>query len=393
MKKILVIFTGAMELGGIERSLLGLLDAIDYKEYQVDLFLYAHHGPLYPLINKNVNILPEVKELAYLRESFATKIRNGCYYSAWMRLRDEFLGRFKSVDHDATWAQIMHNCAPYLKQHYDIALSFFRPFDFISEKVDASIKVGWIHTDYTTEKTDNDSLKNDYEKVDFIAAVSDQCAETFQSLFPSLAGRITVIENILSKEFVYNEAEKIDVSSEMPEDGSVKILSIGRFTPQKNFDNVPTICRKIREIGIDVKWYIIGFGPDEEIIRQRISETGMQDHVIILGKKENPYPYIKACNLYAQPSRYEGKAVTVREAQMLGKPVVITRYATSGSQLEEGIDGWITPLDNEECAWGIADLLNHSDALKRIADNCKGRDYTNQEEVKKIYQMIEKKRK
>ena len=82
--------------------------------------------------------------------------------------------------------------------------------------------------------------------------------------------------------------------------------------------------------GLDVTWYLIGYGGDEMLIRQKIAEAGMQDRVIILGKKDNPYPYMRACDLYVQPSRYEGKAVTVREAQLLGKPVVITDYATSG---------------------------------------------------------------
>ena len=136
-KKILVVFTGAMELGGIERSLLGLLDSFDYEQYDVDLFLYAHHGPLFSLINPRVNLLPEVKELAYLRESMKEKLAHGCFLSAAMRLKDGIVSHIKEVDFDRTWASIMRRCAPKLKTHYDMAISFFRPFDYISEKVDA----------------------------------------------------------------------------------------------------------------------------------------------------------------------------------------------------------------------------------------------------------------
>ena len=84
----------------------------------------------------------------------------------------------------------------------------------------------------------------------------------------------------------------------------------------------------------DFKWYIIGFGPEEELIRQRIAEYKMESHVILLGKKENPYPYIKTCDIYIQPSRYEGKSVSVREAQILCKLVIITDYPTSNSQIK-----------------------------------------------------------
>ena len=115
----------------------------------------------------------------------------------------------------------------------------------------------------------------------------------------------------------------------------------------------------------------------------------MQDHVTILGKKSNPYPYIKACDLYVQPSRYEGNCVSVHEAQILGKPVVITNYATSASQLEDGVDGVIVPMDNEGCAAGIAALLRDKEALKRLSDTCRQRDYSNADEVNKLYALME----
>jgi glycosyltransferase involved in cell wall biosynthesis len=143
----------------------------------------------------------------------------------------------------------------------------------------------------------------------------------------------------------------------------------------------------IRE-DLDVRWYIIGFGGDEALIRQRIHEAGMEKRVILLGKKENPYPYIKACDLYVQPSRYEGKCVAVREAQLLCKPVVITNYATSASQLENGVDGVIAPMDNKGCATEIIALLRNPERMRWLADGCKSRDYTNSEEVEKVYTLL-----
>ena len=193
----------------------------------------------------------------------------------------------------------------------------------------------------------------------------------------------------MPKGLIRKQADTFAVENEMPNDGSIQLLSIGRFTNAKNFDNVPDICRRILEAGLDIKWYLIGYGGEEPLIRQRIQEAGMEDRVMILGKKENPYPYIKACDLYVQPSRYEGKAVTVREAQMLCKPVVITRYATSASQLEDGVDGVIVPMDNEGCAEGIVRLLKDPERVQRLSAACARRDYTNAEEVKKIYRLLE----
>lgn len=390
MKRILIVFTGAMELGGIERSLLGFLDAIDYEKYSVDLFLYAHHGVWYPLINHNVHILPEVRELAYLRESFFKKIRHGCFYSAARRLMDQIRFKNRRIPHYLTWADIMRKKAPFLDKEYDLAIGFFRPFDFIKEKVKAKVRIGWVHTDYSScEKNEAEEIRKDFEELDYIAAVSEKCRDTFCSQFPEYAEKCIVIENVLSEPFVRSQAESMDVTDEMPRDGSIRLLSVGRFCEAKNFDNIPDICRRIIEAGISIKWYIIGYGSDEALIAEKINEAGMQQHVIILGRKNNPYPYMMACDFYIQPSRYEGKCVAVREAQMLGKPVIITNYPTSGSQVKNGVDGVIVPLENEGCARGIIETIKNADLISHILRNEKNTDYSNVKEAERILQFAE----
>ena len=166
------------------------------------------------------------------------------------------------------------------------------------------------------------------------------------------------------------------------------MLSVGRYTVAKNYDNVPDICKRIREEGHNVYWYIIGYGGGEALIRSRIKEAGMEDYVILLGKKENPYPYMKVCDIYVQPSRYEGNSVTVREAQILGKPVVITNYLTAKSQIKQGVDGVIVPLENESCAKGIIEFIENKDLQKKIIDYLQTHDYGNEKEIEKIYSLI-----
>ena len=169
----------------------------------------------------------------------------------------------------------------------------------------------------------------------------------------------------------------------------MNLLSIGRFCTAKNYDNVPDISRRMIDGGVrDLKWYIIGYGGDEALIRQKISEAGMEEHVILLGKKDNPYPYIKGCDIYVQPSRYEGKSVTVREAQMLCKPVAVTAYATAASQIRDGIDGVIVPLDNEGCARGLADFIADKALQQRIVEYLRTHDFAYTSEVEKIYDLL-----
>ena len=308
------------------------------------------------------------------------------------RVMGRVLGR-KYGDRTYNTKQYSHRFAlpflPRLPGRYDLAISYIDPHYIVAKKVDAKAKLSWLHTDFTRIDCNFEQDAKMWDSCDWIVNVSESCKAAFDKKHPKLAGKSIVMENILSKSFVMRQTTALDVSAEMPDDGTVRLLSVGRFCAAKNFDNVPDICRRLLETGLAVKWYLIGYGGDEALIRRKITESGMEDHVMILGKKDNPYPYIAACDLYVQPSRYEGKAVTVREAQMLGKPVVITNYATSASQLEDGVDGIVVPMDNAGCAEGIAALLRSPEKMAQLAENCRERDYSNAQEIEKIYNMME----
>lgn len=392
--KILILHFN-MELGGAESSLLGLLDTFDYDRHSVDLFLYAHEGGLMSLINPNVNILPEMRAYRALTESIQENFKQALFGIGTARIIAKVRsGLSRGALHGGhNYKQYFHKlCVPYLPDiagDYDLAISFNDPHYIIGKKVNAKVKMSWFHTDASRMDFCDDIEKEMWGMSDYVVNVSEECKQAFDEKHSYLTNHSIVIENILSKSFVTKRSNTFTVEDEMPSEGSTKLLSIGRFTNAKNFDNVPDICRRILEAGLDIKWYLIGYGGDEPLIRQRIQEAGMENRVMILGKRENPYPYIKACDLYVQPSRYEGKAVTVREAQMLCKPVVITRYATSASQLEDGVDGVIVPMDNEGCAEGIAAVIRDEKLRQKLIENTKARDYTNAEEIQKIYRVME----
>lgn len=397
MKKIF-IFSHALELGGAERSLLGLLEAIDKNEYHVDLFLMRHEGELLSLIPDGVNLLPEVPAYTVLARPMADTLKEGHLLLTGARLRGKLAATHYAKKHGHQESMVaLEYSHKYTRKfmlaiqpntEYDLAISFLTPHYFVAEKIRAKKKVAWIHTDYAHIDVDVPSELAMWSKYDYIVSISDSVTGSFLKVFPSLASKIVLIENILSKNLVCKDAIG-DISPEIPTDGIIRLLSIGRFSHAKNFDNVPNICKRLIDTGLNIKWYLIGYGGDEALIRRKITEFHMENHVIILGKKDNPYPYIAACDLYVQPSRYEGKCVAVREAQMLCKPVVITNYATSASQLKDGVDGIIVPMDNEGCANGIADLLRNPAEMTQLSDNCRQRDYSNAQEVEKIYRLME----
>ena len=393
MKRILIIHSN-MELGGAESSLLGLLDTIDYSEYSVDLFLLNHSGEFLPLINSHVNLLPEIPSYKALMQSISTNLGEGNIRIAlsrcYARVRSALSHGALHLAHN--YKQYFHKlCVPYLPNipgEYDLTISFNDPHYIIGKKVNAKVKLAWFHTDASHLQFCDDIEKEMWGMSDYVINVSEDCKNAFDKKHSYLdVQKSLVIENILSKRLI--SVRSGESQTDMPSDGAIRLLSVGRFCEAKNFDNVPDICRRLAEDGLNVKWYLIGYGGDEPLIRRKIAEAGMQDRVIILGKKGNPYPYMRACDLYVQPSRYEGKAVTVREAQLLGKPVVITNYATSAGQLEDGVDGVIVPIDNAGCAAGIAALLRDPVRMRALSENCAKRDYTNSAEVEKIYALME----
>ena len=400
MKPRIFIAMHYMEIGGAETALVGLLNALDPARVDVDLFLYDHRGEMMQFIPEWVNLLPQIPKYSVLERPIVELVKRGFWGIAAARLWAKWLSqkaykRSGSTLENNGGLDKMSKCtAPLLPRinqsvTYDLAISFLTPHRIVAEKVKAKKKIAWIHTDYTRVWVDAEDELKVWQKYDYVASISGDVTNTFLQVFPSLAPKIVEIENTLSPTFVRKRAELQNVDKEIRHEGTITLLSVGRFSDAKNYDNVPDICKRlINKTKLNIKWYIIGYGGDEALIRQKIKEAGMEEHVILLGKRSNPYPYIKACDIYVQPSRYEGKSVTVREAQMLCKPVVVTNYPTAPSQIRSGIDGVIVPMDNEGCAHGLAEVICDKPLQERIIAHLKTHDYGNESEVEKIYTLI-----
>ena len=398
MKKKILIVSHALELGGAERSLIGLLESIDTSQYCVDLFLLRHEGELLANIPQYVNLLPEVPEYTVLARPMKQVLKEGHILLTFARLIGKIKASYADKKNNYTESGVAleyshkytYKLMPKIEEgiKYDLAISFLTPNYIVANKVSAKKKIAWIHTDYSKVQIDVSSERTMWNMYDNIISISESVGDSFIKIFPELKEKVVLIENILPEKFIKFQTNEFSVLEEMPE-GCIRLLSIGRYCFQKNFDSIPEICKKIVELGCNIKWYIIGFGPDEGLIRKRISDFGMLDRVILLGKKENPYPYIKACDIYVQPSRYEGKSVTVREAQMLGKPVIITNYKTSSSQLEDGVDGIIVSMDNDRCAEEVAKVIRNQNIQEKIVKNVGKKDYSNSNEVYKLYALID----
>lgn len=398
MKKILIA-SFDMEVGGVERSLISMLNNFDYVKYKVDLMLYSHTGDFMPLLTDKVNLLPEVKELAIFRKSVGKTFKEGGVLLGTTRVIAKVCaklkGKFNRVEEYGIYQmQLMWKYAlPFLpkqEKEYDVAISYLWPHYYIAEKIRAKTKIAWIHTDYSTIETDIEIDLKMWNKFDYIMAVSDGCKNAFLKKYPTLKDKVKILENITSPNFIEKMSDE-DVSNEIKNDESFNIVSVGRLSHAKGIDNAVKALKTLHDRGLtNIKWNVVGYGGDEVIIRQLIKENRLEDSFILLGKKTNPYPYMKACDLYVQPSRYEGKAVTVTEAQILGKPVMITNYTTAKSQVKDKYNGYISELSVEGIADGIEKLLKDSRLRNTIAENCKNTDFSNSYELNKLYKIINK---
>ena len=399
IKKRVIIVMTSMYLGGAERSLLGLLEAFDHEKYDVSLFLLDHSGELLKYIPEYVNVLPENPQYKTMERSITEAFKSRKFSIGIRKLYAKLKGnqyakRFGKVNdiivnteykQKYTWKSM-----PMISdEEFDLAISFMTPHYVTAKRIKAKKKIAWVHTDYTKMHLDTESELKMWDMFDYIAAVSEEVRKSFTTVFPQLSNKTITIENILPEKLILKQADEFSVNTEMPNDGRIKLLSIGRFGNAKNFDQIPDICSRIVKEGLDIIWYIIGYGDDGILIQNNIKKSGMQDRVVILGKKENPYPYIKACNYYIQPSRYEGKSISVREAQILKKPVIITNYTTAKDQVTNGVDGFIVPMDNEGCANGIIDVLMNSEEIDAVVNNIQNSDFTGSSEITKIYKFIE----
>ena len=396
MKKRIFIAIHYMEIGGVERALLGVLASLPPEKYEIDLFIYSHQGEFMDYIPEHVHVLPELPVYACFEKPLRQVLLKGhglmVAARLWAKVTDRIHNRHLTGEVSSILDEVGRATARVLPSlnhlgEYDLAISFLTPHYIVRDKVRARTKIAWIHTDYSFISINAARELSVWSAYDHIISISPSVTRGFLSVFPSLESKIIELENPLPTALITSQADAFDARPEMP--GELVLLSVGRFCTPKNFpyavDTMAELC-KLRQ---DVRWYIIGYGGDEALVRQRIEEKRMQKYVTLLGKKSNPYPYIKACDLYVQPSLYEGKAVTVKEAQFLGKPVAVTAFPTAESQLINGVDGIILPLGNAaETAQSLHKLLNNKTLLHKFAEQCRRSDYSGQAAFRQVIDSL-----
>lgn len=363
----------SMNIGGAEKSLVNLLNLLDYDKYSVDLILFQRTGGFLPQIPNGVNLIdvPEIDVLYGIdpEEKIAFPKRISCLVNRYVgtlvsRVREKQFYPMRLI----RWRNWYHKCIPALNRNYDVAIAYSggETFYYIAEKVTARKKINYFHNDYSNIVIDLPGERKYLCFADQIVTISDTCLESLKILFPEYSEKMRVVQNPSSPSLLKNMAQSGSAPEFLQTEGITKIVSIGRLHPTKGFDIAVDAAALLRQRGLSFKWIVIGDGPEREKIQRKIAKLDLGGTFVLVGPKINPYPYLATADFLVQSSLYEGKSVVLDEAKILGKPVVVTNYPSAKDQIENGVTGLISEIDAKSLADTIRTLVENDRLLEDI---------------------------
>ena len=372
MRKILFCLQ-TMVRGGVEKELITVLKKMDPKHFQCEvLLLYIQNPEVVSEIPDWVKVTTLNIDSNYYCGSTASmvkaRLKHGEIPEAITLMGKRVFGLGTSHSNQSL------DGIPQMEENYDVAVCYHihspLMLKYVATKVNAAKKIGWIHNDFSQSGYPVQRLKKYLSAYHEIIAVSETVKKEFLDRCPEYGEITSVVHNVLDEDEIQKKSLDIPENDTYFSDNRVKILTVGRFTPQKGFDLAIEICRLLREQNANFGWYMIGWGPEEDKYRAMIEQYELQDCVTILGERKNPYPYIDQCDVYVQPSRHEAYCMTILEAISLRKPIVCANFAGADEQIRNGETGWIVPVgDIEAFTEKIRFLIENPAERTRLTQN------------------------
>lgn len=361
MKKILFVID-SLNIGGAERSLITFLNLLNYSKFNIDLQLFQYNGKLEPYLTKRVNKLKPLYITEYLNSSLKNQIKKPKLF--FKRMIFSFLIRLKrrSINDIARiyWLYL-GKCIKASNNYYDIAIAYGQriPTYYVMEKIKAQKKICWINIDH---KPQNKNLKFErvfYHDADKIITVSSAVHNLLsKDIFPEYKNKMMVINDPIDHHFIYKLAyESIEFNPTNRSD--LLILTVSRLNKnQKGLDIALQTALILKNKNIKFKWLVLGEGEYRNLLNNDLSANGLEENFILMGAKINPYPYYKICDVYVQTSRHEGYGISIEEAKLFNKPIVITNFNTAELLIKNNINGIISSFNPVDIANGILKYKN-----------------------------------
>lgn len=383
----------SLKIGGAEKSLLTILSMLDYSKYDVDLFLFNHDGEWMEFLPEEVNVLEAsenykifsqnrklapfrfLKKLDFKRFYHSLNYLIKCLYN---RILDKLYIGWEHV-------QFMFDK---IEEEYDASIAFLerKTIYFNVDEVKAKNKIGFIHNDYSTYAYDDKNDRKYFQNYHKIATVSEHCKTVLEDIFPEYKEKFLVIKNMVSKDLVEQMAKE-KLALEKKE--KIRIVTVARLVQQKGIDRAIEVCKKLIDNAYNIEWYMIGKGPEEKKLQKLIIQKDLQDMFILVGAQKNPYNWMKNCDIYVQPSKFEGFGITVCEAKALAKPMVVSDIPEFREQILNGENGYVA--ENNEMMYNrIVELIQNQDGVReRFIKALEQDKLENKKELEKLYEVVD----
>ena len=382
MKKRVLFLIDSLTCGGAEKSLISLLPLLDYSQIDVDLLMFKRGGVFEKYVPQQVRVISHRLYGSGFVDRLSQRLHQMCF--SWNL-------RFGKKRHGAeTHWRAMHQAVMPLERQYDVAIAYQQgmPTFFLATKVNAAKKVAWINADVLAAGYDMDYCKQFYDKMDAVVAVSQKLFDLLSVRASWMQDKLHCVYDIINPEVVRTLAQE-QVTDMNPVGDALSIVTVGRLTKPKNHLLALDAAHILKENGLDFKWYFVGEGEMRTAIEQRIADLGLAENVILLGLKENPYPYMAKADVYVQTSAFEGFGMTIAEAKMLQRPVVSTNFDVIHDQIVDHQNGLIADMTPQNVAEKILELMADEELRGSISKSLANETYsTVNTEPAKVMRLI-----
>lgn len=385
-KRILLCCNRTLGIGGIEKALTTFVKVFDTENNDVTLVLNNSNGELFPqLPTKNIHIFytGSIDSAALLKDDIRhfriVEIVKGIYNRIMLRLNRNWYARIMY-----TYRIIQRKLQ--FQGPFDCAISFTTDYSDLSMVLAANTDkhVAFVHADATQNPyiaTLNDGLLRQFDK---IYCVSESSKELFLKVHPGCVNAMDIFHNIVDADVVRHQGQQL--ADGMILDGTPTLCTVGRLSPEKGQMLIPEVALLLQKNGYRFRWYLVGDGSLRPQLEQMINKLGLNEHVILLGAKVNPYPYMKNCDVYVQTSYTEASCTTLREARLFGKKIVTTDFSSVQEQINDGRNGLIAKKTPESLAEKIGEVLSNPECCRTEA-NVKNEE--RESEMDRLYRYIE----
>lgn len=393
MKTKILFVIESLVCGGAEKSLITLLNLIDYSKFDVSLQLFKLDGEFMKYLPTEVHLLPLLDSTEQEKENLLKNIIKGHFKAFFAHLCFSIHIRQKSCRNNNDifrnyWHDLGKLITPSIEE-YDVAIAYGQrlPTFYVAHKVKANRKLAWINIIPQWNKQNADFLAPAYAYFDKIICVSEASRKASCEQLHLPIEKTHLVTDIVDPNIIYRLSDE-EPGYELDTTRPI-ILTVARLDYVcKGYDITLETAKILRDRGVNFVWYALGKGNKYEDMKKYILENHLENHFIMLGATSNPYPYFKRCKLYVQTSRYEGYGITLAEARILNRPIVTTEFGCVWKQMIQGENGIVTPINAEKVADAIQELLSNKDLYYHIQQYQMSEKKGNVEEMANVYKAI-----